>query len=292
MSDASSEHLDLDALAELEEGLVEPHAADVARAHVEACEQCRGEVSRLRTTRALLSALPPEPMPVDVAARIDAALASADGVESGTIVPLSARKRSWNTPAIAGTVAAAAVVFLVAAIVAGTLVHGGKKNNQNTGSTAAAPSLGKSAPANTKEWFTGTNYTASTIATLVPKLVTQIPPTPSPSTFGGTNGGLAAGGPAQATTPKSTAGAATTPSYTQEQLRTSPAAILACGQILAGGVPTTPVAVDFARYDGKPAVVFVLPAVGHATTKLDVWVVRSTCSASSFDLPLFRVDRP
>ena len=67
--------------------------------------------------------------------------------------------------------------------------------------------------------------------------------------------------------------------------------MLACGRILAGGVATIPVAVDFARFDGKPAVVFALPAIGHADS-LDVWVVRSACSAANLDLYFQRIPRP
>ena len=286
MTDTSAGHLDLDALAELEEGLTEPQAATAARAHLDGCEDCRALLSTLRTTRALLSALPAEPMPERVAARLDAALAGAD-LPAATIVPLSGRKRPWQSPALAGGVAAAAVVVLVAAIVAGTLIHHGKKSSETTTSpTGNSQFSGKSA-AQTKQWATGTNYTPATIASLVPKLVTQTPPT---SLVGGPNSGAALS--PQTPSPAGTPATASVPSYTQEQLRNSPEAVLACGQILAGGVPTTPVAVDFARFDGKPAVIFVLPAVGHPGTKLDVWVVRSTCSSANFDLPLFRVDRP
>ena len=289
MSDTSSEHLDLNGLAELEEGLTEPQAAAAARAHVEVCDDCRERLSTLRTTRALLSALPAEPMPPQVAARIDAALAGA-GAPATTVVPLSGRKGPWQSPALAGGVAAAAVVLLVAAIVAGTLIHRSKNNNDlHTSSPGNSLELGGKSATATKQWATGINYTPATIASLVPKLVTQTPPTSLSN--GAVTGGQS--GAAQATpSPGSAAGTTAVPSYTQDQLRASPQAVQACGQILAGGVPTTPVAVDFARFEGKPAVIFVLPAVGHATTKLDVWVVRSNCSSANFDLPLFRVDRP
>lgn len=286
MSDASSEHLDLDALADLEEGLIEPTAAARIREHVDGCEQCRAKMSRLRTTRALLSALPPEHMPPAVAARVEAALARED-VPSGTIVPLAGRKRAWNNPAVAGGAAAAAVVVLVAAIVAGTLVHHGNKQKSSTSAaTGARSGFGAAKTAQTKQWSTGTNYTATTIATLVPRLITGTPPSPN------TVNGPASHAPTSTTSSAAGSNASsTTPTYTQDELRQSPAALQACGQILAGGVVTTPVAVDFARFDGKPAVIFALPAIGHPTF-LDIWVVRSSCSAANLDLYFQRIPRP
>jgi hypothetical protein len=280
--DPAAGHLDLDALAELEEGLVDPETAAVSRAHVDACTGCRAQLSRLRTTRALLSALPPEPMPADVAARVDAAVRSSGEVPAPSVLPLNRRRRLWGSPAVAGGAAAAAVVVLVAALVAGNVIHGGGKSTTRTpaaGSADTNSSLPKTAT--TKTWSTGRDYTAATIPTLVPTLVTGVPP----------SGAVSA--PSSVPTPAAPSSVATsrTPSYTQDELRASPQAVAACGEILAGGVSTTPVAIDFARFDGKPAVIFVLPAIGHAT-ELDVWVVRSACSAANLDLYFQRIPRP
>lgn len=280
--DPAAGHLELDALAELEEGLVDPETAAVARAHVEMCTGCRARLSRLRTTRALLSALPPEPMPADVAARVDAAVRNSSESATPSVLPLNRRRRLWGSPAVAGGAAAAAVVVLVAALVAGNVIHRGR--NSTTSSPAAGgagtnSSLSKAAP--TKTWSTGRDYTAATIATLVPTLVTGVPSAGTLSS------------PSSVQTPVAPAPVATsrTPSYSQDELRASTQALAACGEILAGGVSTTPVAVDFARFDGKPAVIFVLPAIGH-TTELDVWVVRSACSPASLDLYFQRIPRP
>lgn len=286
MDDTSSGHLDLDALAELEEGLTEPQAAAAARAHVEACGDCRALMSRLRTTRALLSALPPESMPPHVAARVDAALSSEDGAPSGTILALNPRKRAWNSPAVAGSVAAAAVVILVAAVVAGTLIHhSGKQQSGSAATSGTHPEFGGSnAGVRTKQWATGSDYTAATIRTLVPRLVTG---TPAGIVNGPSDGAATVPSPISSSSNAGSSG----PSYSQDQLRASPAALAACGQILAGGVATTPLAVDFARFDGRPAVIFALPAIGHPSF-LDVWVVRSACSASNLDLYFQRIPRP
>ncbi|MFH9349314.1 anti-sigma factor family protein [Kitasatospora sp. NPDC017646] len=71
-------HPSVDELADLAEGLVE--SAEAARAlhrHLDGCTECRATADALTEVRALLGADEPEPMPADVAARLDAALAEA-----------------------------------------------------------------------------------------------------------------------------------------------------------------------------------------------------------------------
>ena len=285
--DPAAGHLDLDALSELEEGLAEPTLAAAARAHLETCSDCRALLSRLRTTRALLSALPPEPMPADVAAKVEAAVRRGTEAAAPTIVPLGRRRGVWRSPAIAGGAAAAAVVALIPALVAGNVIHRHHRAPNDTSAAAGARSRSAvSNPTQIKRWATGRDYTAATIATLVPSLVTGTPPSATQPLAGAST----SSGPARAGTSAPTT-TSQTPSYSQDELRTSRQALQACGQILAGGVSTVPVAVDFARFNGTPAVIFVLPAIGHPTD-LDVWVVRSACSAASLDLYFQRVPSP
>ncbi|MFI9360151.1 anti-sigma factor family protein [Kitasatospora sp. NPDC053057] len=71
-------HPSVEELADLAEGLVEP--AEAARAlhrHLDGCAECRETADALAEVQALLGAVEPEPMPADVAARLDAALAEA-----------------------------------------------------------------------------------------------------------------------------------------------------------------------------------------------------------------------
>ena len=280
---AGSGHVDFDLLAEVEEGVAGPEVTQAARSHLEHCPGCRERMAHLRTTRALLSTLPAEPMPEAVQSRIDAALAHAAVEASGTVVPLSRRTRVWNSPAVAGAAAVAAVVVLIGALVAGNVIHRGKKSETASAPlSAAGNSKGSAADAAAvKEWATGANYTAATIPTLVPRLVTGTPPPGAPQPI--PPGSVTSGGGAPS------AGQAA--AFTPEAMKSDPSAVLACGTILAGGVPTVPVAVDFASYAGKPAVIFALPAVGHPEL-LDVWVVRSTCSSSSLDVYFRRIPRP
>jgi hypothetical protein len=221
-------------------------------------------------------------MPADVAARVDAAVRQAAEAASTTVVPMARRRRLRGSPAIAGGAAAAAVVVLVAALVAGNVIRPGHSTTNGAsrpGGERAGSSLSNAAQ--TKTWATGRDYTAATLAILVPGLVAGTPPTAA-------TGVAPLASPAATPSPVATSG---TPSYSQDDLRASPQALQACGRILADGVSTTPVAVDFARFDGKRAVIVVLPAIGHPT-QLDVWVVRTACSSASLDLYFQRVPRP
>jgi hypothetical protein len=279
-------HLDLDVLADIEEGLVPGVRAGDAERHLEHCAECQRRLARLRTTRALLTTLPAEPMPPAVVARVNDAVAAAAHT-SPTIVPMTRRSTSWNTPAIAGVAAAVAVLVLVGAVVIGN-VAGHHRSSPSAGSAGGTSPRRPAAPAaDVKEWATGTNYTPANLAAKVPALVTGTPPSTLSKSF-------AAGATAASPSAASSAGTPTTSAeaYTLEQLRASRDAIIGCGRILGGGVPTVPIAVDFARFNGRQAVVFVLPAVDHAATQLDVWVLPGTCSTSTIPLFIRRVPRP
>ncbi|MFE5580385.1 hypothetical protein [Kitasatospora sp. NPDC056531] len=76
-------HPSVEELADLAEGLIEPAAtAEALRRHLDGCAECRETVDALAEVQALLGAVEPEPMPVDVAARLDAALAEAARAEA------------------------------------------------------------------------------------------------------------------------------------------------------------------------------------------------------------------
>lgn len=70
-------HVDVDVLSDLVEGLLDGSAADAAEAHVATCADCRETRDALAEVRELLGAQPAEPMPDDVFAGIQAALAEA-----------------------------------------------------------------------------------------------------------------------------------------------------------------------------------------------------------------------
>jgi hypothetical protein len=274
-------HAELDALAELDEALLGESQTRQLDVHLQSCIECRDRLGRLRATRALLSALPAESMPADVARRIDAALTQANS--TATVLPAPRRRRWYTSPAFAGVAAAVAAVGLASALIVSRNSSGG--SNANKGSAANALSTpqhaaGLAAPQNTiKQWQTGADYTPSNISVLVPGILVGTPtPVPSPS-------GQAAASPNTFNGTKS----AGTESYTREQLRSLPN-LIACAKILNAGDPVQPLAVDFANFKGKPATIVVIPTHDDPT-HVDVWVIQTTCSNDSL-MPVYRVVRP
>ncbi|MEU6735520.1 zf-HC2 domain-containing protein [Streptomyces physcomitrii] len=73
----AAEHPDVTEISDLTEGLLTPARSEEIHRHLESCADCRDVHASLEEIRGLLGTLPPStPMPVDVAERIDAALAA------------------------------------------------------------------------------------------------------------------------------------------------------------------------------------------------------------------------
>ncbi|MFD4275098.1 hypothetical protein R2B67_17855 [Streptomyces cyaneofuscatus] len=73
----TAQHPEVSEISDLTEGLLTPSRAGEIRDHLAECELCAEVRDSLEEVRELLGALPdPEPMPEDIAARIDAALAA------------------------------------------------------------------------------------------------------------------------------------------------------------------------------------------------------------------------
>jgi hypothetical protein len=277
---AATDHLSLDELAELEEGIAAD--ADTLGAHLAGCATCRRRAGQLHASRALLSALPPDPMPAAVAARIDAALAAEPApartfTPGGDIVPLRGRRAWWRGPNLAAAAAGVAVLALGAALFVG---HTG---GNSTGTSAAKTTHPDRAAvggvsSGLKQWQTGYNYTKTTQAGYVTGIVIGTPPPLPPAS---------AASPALSTPLPPHASA---PSYSRAALRQT-ATVFACANLLAHH-PVQPLAVDYARYDGVPAVILVIPGLQHPATQLSVYVIRTACSDSAADLGYFFVKRP
>jgi len=282
----ASAHPGFERLAELDEGLLDPDETTQTQAHLAGCAQCRDQQAQLQRATTLLAQLPPEPMPAAVAARLDAALSAAAAPGSTTIVPLDARRSRWlSKPMAAGLgVAAAAVAVVVALTVGG----GSGSKHPATGPVAgASASQAESALQNLTTSVSGTNYTNGNLAATVPGLVE------GPV---GTSG--AAGGAAPAPTapkansgPHNKAGAnapmssaiAVGPPAALRPLYSSPSALRDCVRgVEAGGATQRPLAIDFATYLGKPAVLIVLP--GLSAGNLDAWFVGPACNATDVHL--------
>jgi hypothetical protein len=305
-------HPELEALAELADPAIpttgpdDPEAAHHAEllAHVADCGRCQADLSALREVQQTLRSLPPIPMPDDVAARIEAALAVArlDGEESSaataataaglTLLPVASertpsrwRPAIWHGP-FPLNVAAAVVGVLVIGVGGWLAIKAvGNSGAQNkTASTAAGPAVLAQAPTITS----GTAYTTATIRGQIAGVVNQTVPGAS-DLYGGLNSpqtadGAAAGGSSPASAPHaaasasaaaSTAASAAGPSApaarpdfgtrsTPSGPLADPAALQRCVDILAGQ-PAKAVLVDYATFDGKPATIIVLPDPANAS---------------------------
>jgi len=118
---ATSGHLSMDEIADLDEGLLTDERAAAAHAHLAGCVECSERASVLEASNTALRDLGPVAMPDDVAARIDAALAAEaaapapkpDAAGNVTVMPdPSAIPRQRFRLPTAPAAAAAAVIVL------------------------------------------------------------------------------------------------------------------------------------------------------------------------------------
>ena len=294
MSDgpAAADHLSLDALAELDEGIAGD--ADALRRHLDGCAECRERAGQLRATRALLSALPPAQMPADVAARVDAALAAEPAPSAapgfgggGTIVPMNARRPWWRSPNFAAAAASVAVLALAAALLVGHFDSAKTSTGSKAATTdgaAAGPNASSVVPV-VKQWASGANYTPANriaLATrdvlLPPQGFTPSSPVPAPTVS------------TAAPTRPSGLAASTKPSYTLAELR-NPATVVLCASLLVGH-PVLPLAIDYAYYNGTPAAILVVPGISDPARYWTGYVIPTACSDNVADIAYFQIPRP
>ncbi|MBD0672085.1 hypothetical protein BU198_15570, partial [Streptomyces sp. CBMA156] len=104
----ADDHPPVEQLADLAEELIEsPATIGALRRHLDGCAECRETVDALVEVRELLGDVPTEPMPADVAARLDAALAEA-AAEAAAGTDREAVERPQEAPAaVRGTEAPA-----------------------------------------------------------------------------------------------------------------------------------------------------------------------------------------
>ncbi|GAC1323280.1 MAG: hypothetical protein NVSMB13_02950 [Mycobacteriales bacterium] len=267
-------HPGFDLLAELDAGALEGAGAGSARAHVEGCGPCRESLDALAATRADLAAMPALAMPGEVADRLSAALA-APAEHPGTSVttlpagrPARSRRRRRFT--VAGSAAAAVIVLLVGGVVFGAL----RAPSAPSRSTASSASAGRPL-LQTAVSATGRNYARAELPAAVPGLVHPLDR-------------QAAGAAAPQAAPSA-------PDAALDRLRT-PAALRGCLTELTGSATATALALDYAQFEGAPALIAVVPSVGtgpNAGTQADVFVVGPGCAPSDAQLRyLVRVPRP
>ncbi|HEX7186732.1 MAG TPA: hypothetical protein VF423_00785 [Actinomycetes bacterium] len=282
-------HLDLDTLADLQEGLLDPPTARAAERHLRDCARCSDDLDELRTVPARLAAADDAGgMPDDVVARLDSALAT-EGLAAGasgarTVTPVTPIGAGHRSPFGMRILQAAAVIVLLLAgtgIALSALGGGDSANTDAGGADSTAGRAAEKAPGSYPVTASGRNWGAETLPVAVPELV---------------DGTLAPTVTAQ----RDNAGddEPSDDARAPQLLSESDAARLAGGPPLAECVtalndgPITPLAVDLASWQGQPAAVIVLPTPDDPAT-VDAWVVAPDCSqADARVLHFARVARP
>jgi hypothetical protein len=275
MSTPHQSHLDIDLLADLQEGLLEPEQVTTAAEHLNGCAECRAQSLALDDVRAALRAEGAHPdvtAPEDVVRRLDDALAAATTVTaasatvataSATVTPLTALTTQVRQPWKTRVLQAAAVFVLIATVAA--LGYGGirglRGGASGAGTSASGPSNASREKSAAARRFAVMNsdrdYTASSLKTAVPGLLSEAA---QDSAATGAEAPAPVSPAVPQTSPTPAAGSLADP----KRLRNG-TALAQCVANLAPAIdglpkgPVTPLAVDIARFEGKPATIILLP---------------------------------
>lgn len=317
-------HLSLDALADAL--VAEAEDAD-ALEHLAGCDGCAARLAELREAvplvTAALSGLPAVPVSTDVAGRleraVDDARASGDPAELrpdelvpdelAPITTLPAPRARRGPPRWLSAAAGLAVVLAGVGVALSVA-----QPDQVSDQTAAADSFVADRDLLRNE--TGNDYAGrDDLAAALPGLLGQpqaealtapapagapapVPPmTLAPGDDGGAGAGSAVDGGGTGAVAGGTGGAADLQAEARQggpdplaRLRDDPGLTECLRALLPPEDPSVkPLAIDYARYRGTPAMVVVLPSA--APDRLDVFVVGSGCSAAD-DSTLFYASVP
>jgi hypothetical protein len=266
-----SDHLGLDALADVLAGVAAPE-------HLDTCASCRARLAELSAAvpavSASLAALPTPPEPPDLPGRVHAALAAEHAEQRpapgpADVVPLAARRtRSGQLWKVAAGIAAGAVLVTGAVLV---VQQGGDSTSTQAGKGWRASS-------------TGTDYAAGIdpLKAQLPALLAGTAPTAAPEAD--TARTPLSTGPTTAGSTSATKAVGTGDALAR--LRTTEG-LAQCLIALSdpGADVSVPLALDYARYKGAPALVVVLPAT--KPDKVDVFIVGAGCAAADAKLLFF-----
>lgn len=219
-------HLDYDALADFAEGILDEATATSAEEHLAHCDDCRRRAAEVAEVSRVLARAPTPPMPADLVARLDAALAAEAAARP------AARRSHRRFQFLAAAAAAVVVVGGGAAALRTVVDHGDSASAPSAEPPAADRSV---APPN-------------------PDAVPAVPFTALRSGTRYTSAGLAS----------QVAGALAKPGAIRPRALDAPAGTLGqCVARVSDG--RAPLLVDSATFEGRPATVIVLPALdaGH-----------------------------
>jgi hypothetical protein len=258
---------------------------------------------------ALLASLPAEPMPPEVLARIEEALAREPAL-IGSAAPVlpsletARQRRNLHGPLlfrVAASVVGVAVAFGVGLIIvesggpgssAGTSAAGAPSVPAAADSTAraasgstAAGSTAASASASNEFGIrvlrTGRTYDAANLATQAIPLIAGVPfqtLAPAAASTAASSAAVANGPGKKSAVPSRTGLPATSAPHpiSAGQLVDSPTLLAACVSELADRDGRSAIAVDIGSWAGAPAVIVVLPPAA-GTSDLEVFAVRPSC---------------
>jgi hypothetical protein len=296
-------HVTPDVLADLQAGLLHDRAERAARDHLATCPACRADLAVLAAIPDRLAAAGSvEPIPTDVASRLDAALAAAaaappDVAAASTIVPLhgatATHRRDLSGPRELRLLQAAAVLVVVLGLgaLAVSAIHGGSDSGGAATSAGGAAGDRAAAPksAAVPVSSSGRNWTPTTLAAAAPSLAAGTFG-PAVSLYDSTRKSAASPSSAVPSPASSSGGMVNGAAAGPAARLADPAALSACITNLSDpGPPMQPLAVDLARWQGQPAAVLVFPTP-HDPASLDVYVVAPDCPTGLF-LNFARVPR-
>jgi hypothetical protein len=245
---------DLDLLADYCAGLLKPAEA----AHVETlittdpgwAQAHASLMSALPGIEAALSAMPQEPVPADVAARLDRALAASGAGTESNVVDIF-RARRWRRAALTTAAVAAGAVAIIGGLAALGAQHSTSNSATSSGAKAApgpAQAYGRVPPT----LATGTDYTHSNLrygilgptSGRAPDAAVVPAPSLAPRSGAAGAGALNSGPPA-----------AVPPALSR---LTDPTQLRTCLDEIVAAQGGQVVAVDYARYQGAPALIVAL----------------------------------
>ncbi len=177
-------HVTPDVLADLQAGLLHDRAERAAREHLADCPVCQADLEVLAAIPDRLAAAGSvEPIPADVASRLDTALAAAasappDVAAAPTIVPLhgatATHRSDRSSPRGLRLLQAAAVLVVVLGLgaLAVSAIHGGSDSGgaATTASGSAGDRAAAAGSAAVPVTTSGRNWTPTTLAAAAPSL--------------------------------------------------------------------------------------------------------------------------
>jgi anti-sigma factor ChrR (cupin superfamily) len=295
-----SRHASAEELASLDLGGLKPRKAAKIRAHVAGCAQCTQLNSQMSALPATLASVSYPPMPANMSARVDNALAAESAHRLASAPASEAHRRDlpersrrtrkpaggWQLPgmSVLGTrLAAAAGALVIVGVggyelashaggnVAGTsAASSGSAARPSVGQMSAGPDVRYGEPTSTKSIRTVTSTTNFTAATLGTQAMAAL----QGAKLRGYLGAQATTSPAPTAHANSSNGGVTSSSAPGESQLAS------CLDGVAGNQPVA--LVEQANYQGHPATIIMTAQT--ATRPAEVWAVGPSCSASHPDV--------